>query len=42
MEYPPRFYFKLDRAKPYVRARALRRRRHKYRLPSSTYQKQAA
>lgn len=40
MQYPPRHYFKLDRAQPYVRARLLRRRRYMYRLPPTSYQKQ--
>lgn len=42
MQYPRRHYFNLDRAKPYVRARTLRRRRYHYRLPSVEHQKQAA
>ena len=40
MQYLPRHYFNLDHAKPYVRARTLRRRRYTYRLPSVSYQKQ--
>ena len=40
MQYLPRHYFNLDRAGPYVRARTLRRRRHVYRLPPASYQKQ--
>ena len=40
MQYLPRHYYRLDLAKPYVRARTLRRRRYKYRLPPMSYQKQ--